>query len=112
MCTDMCLDLSVCALSCVGFFFFSSKLWHTRCALVTGVQTCALPILAVDARLKAVLGAMVPEAGWLSEETADNEDRLSCRAMWCVDPIDGKIGRAACRVRVGQSVEISVVAVT
>ena len=45
--------------------------------------------LAVDARLKAVLGAMVPEAGWLSEETADNADRLSCRAMWCVDPIDG-----------------------
>jgi myo-inositol-1(or 4)-monophosphatase len=35
--------------------------------------------LAVDARLKAVLGAMVPEAGWLSEETADNSDRLSCR---------------------------------
>src|SRR3546814_14271079 len=27
------------------FFFFSSKRRHTRCALVTGVQTCALPIL-------------------------------------------------------------------
>src|SRR3546814_10596268 len=25
-------------------FFFSSKRLHTRCALVTGVQTCALPI--------------------------------------------------------------------
>src|SRR3546814_4987298 len=25
-------------------FFFSSKRRHTRCALVTGVQTCALPI--------------------------------------------------------------------
>src|SRR3546814_13516680 len=45
--------------------------------------------LAVDARLKAVLGAMVPEAGWLSEETADNDERLSCRALWCVYPIDG-----------------------
>src|SRR3546814_8530596 len=32
------------------FFFFSSRRRHTRCALVTGVQTCALPILcdAVD----------------------------------------------------------------
>src|SRR3546814_5457457 len=118
-------------------FFFSSRRRHTRCALVAGVQTWALPILiaatrevgdmamarwrgegqaidvwhkshdnpvsdvdlAVDARLKAVLGAMVPEAGWLSEETADNADRLSRRAMWCVDPID-EIGRASGRERV------------
>src|SRR3546814_6301113 len=29
----------------VLFFFFSSRRRHTRCALVTGVQTCALPIL-------------------------------------------------------------------
>src|SRR3546814_18717766 len=28
------------------FFFCSSRRRHTRCALVTGVQTCALPILA------------------------------------------------------------------
>src|SRR3546814_9561832 len=27
------------------FFFFSSRRRHTRCALVTVVQTCALPIL-------------------------------------------------------------------
>src|SRR3546814_2471637 len=29
---------------CFSFFFFSSRRRHTRCALVTGVQTCALPI--------------------------------------------------------------------
>src|SRR3546814_5079186 len=29
---------------CVYRFFFSSRRRHTRCALVTGVQTCALPI--------------------------------------------------------------------
>src|SRR3546814_1922345 len=28
----------------VTLFFFSSRRRHTRCALVTGVQTCALPI--------------------------------------------------------------------
>src|SRR3546814_1655968 len=28
----------------IFFFFFSSRRRHTRCALVTGVQTCALPI--------------------------------------------------------------------
>src|SRR3546814_19579152 len=29
-------------------FFFSSRRRHTRCALVTGVQTCALPISIID----------------------------------------------------------------
>src|SRR3546814_13956262 len=29
-------------------FFFSSRRRHTRCALVTGVQTCALPIYEAD----------------------------------------------------------------
>src|SRR3546814_7841163 len=29
---------------CSIVFFFSSRRRHTRCALVTGVQTCALPI--------------------------------------------------------------------
>src|SRR3546814_14923733 len=31
-----------------SLFFFSSRRRHTRCALVTGVQTCALPILGAD----------------------------------------------------------------
>src|SRR3546814_2056962 len=31
---------------CELVFFFSSRRRHTRCALVTGVQTCALPISA------------------------------------------------------------------
>src|SRR3546814_18415442 len=30
----------------VSVFFFSSRRRHTRCALVTGVQTCALPIFS------------------------------------------------------------------
>src|SRR3546814_5404984 len=33
----------ICVLAVVSFFF-SSRRRHTRCALVTGVQTCALPI--------------------------------------------------------------------
>src|SRR3546814_1727246 len=32
-------------------FFFSSRRRHTRCALVTGVQTCALPIYPVEAKV-------------------------------------------------------------
>src|SRR3546814_1832472 len=41
-----------------SFFFFSSRRRHTRCALVTGVQTCALPIY----RLNKSNGARVKEA--------------------------------------------------
>src|SRR3546814_5615126 len=41
----VCCYLLVQCLLCVClFFFFSSRRRHTRCALVTGVQTCALPI--------------------------------------------------------------------
>src|SRR3546814_7293533 len=34
----------VCVVFIMVYFFFSSIRRHTRCALVTGVQTCALPI--------------------------------------------------------------------
>src|SRR3546814_3046975 len=37
------------------FFFFSSRRRHTRCALVTGVQTCALPIYGTGNELGGAL---------------------------------------------------------
>src|SRR3546814_3945407 len=40
-------------------FFFSSRRRHTRCALVTGVQTCALPICE-HARQAQRLETLVP----------------------------------------------------
>src|SRR3546814_19970384 len=41
-------------------FFFSSRRRHTRCALVTGVQTCALPIYPVwDAIGTIGIGALL-----------------------------------------------------
>src|SRR3546814_2805762 len=36
-------SFSYCSSYC-SYVFFSSRRRHTRCALVTGVQTCALPI--------------------------------------------------------------------
>src|SRR3546814_2248684 len=36
----------------VSIFFFSSGRRHTRCALVTGVQTCALPIYRTELRAR------------------------------------------------------------
>jgi myo-inositol-1(or 4)-monophosphatase len=43
----------------------------------------------VDALLKIRLRALDPLAGWLSEETADNAERLLSPRVWIVDPIDG-----------------------
>src|SRR3546814_14048124 len=37
-----CLSVLVCCVAS-SLFFFSSRRRHTRCALATGVQTCALP---------------------------------------------------------------------
>ncbi|HEY8565542.1 MAG TPA: 3'(2'),5'-bisphosphate nucleotidase CysQ [Beijerinckiaceae bacterium] len=45
--------------------------------------------VAVDAFLKVALSRLLPEAGWLSEETADDPARMSRRLVWIVDPIDG-----------------------
>src|SRR3546814_12283784 len=45
------------------FFFVSSRRRHTRCALVTGVQTCALPILGVPCCRKRGRTGGEPKAG-------------------------------------------------
>src|SRR3546814_18194359 len=55
----LCLhvDLVFSVLSALLFcFFFSSRRRHTRCALVTGVQTCALPISSLEQALERVRG--------------------------------------------------------
>src|SRR3546814_12904728 len=50
-------------------FFFSSRRRHTRCALVTGVQTCALPICAAlaDAGLVAAREGPALEAAFWAQ---------------------------------------------
>lgn len=71
-----------------------------------GHPVCAAD-LAVDAFLKRELGALLPAAGWLSEETADEESRLSCDLIWLVDPIDGT--RDFIRGRKGWAVSVCLV---
>src|SRR3546814_9675813 len=70
------------------YVFFSSRRRHTRCALVTGVQTCALPILCLaragrpltvyDIDPKAALkwedGHLVPPVAVNCAEVARNSD--------------------------------------
>src|SRR3546814_6546645 len=49
------------ASSFVVCFFFSSRRRHTRCALVTGVQTCALPIYRGEPLRRRSSAALMPE---------------------------------------------------
>jgi myo-inositol-1(or 4)-monophosphatase len=45
--------------------------------------------LEADGAIKKLLRDPFPAYGWLSEETVDNDDRLKCRRVWIVDPLDG-----------------------
>lgn len=63
--------------------------------------------LAVDAFLKRELGALLPSAGWLSEETVDAPERLEGGLIWLVDPIDGT--RDFIRGRAGWAVSVALV---
>jgi myo-inositol-1(or 4)-monophosphatase len=63
--------------------------------------------LEADALLKERLGALDPEAGWLSEETADSAERLLQSRAWVVDPIDGT--RDFIRGRSGWAVSVALV---
>src|SRR3546814_3849203 len=70
-------------------FFFSSRRRHTRCALVTGVQTCALPIFLRTARprsasskerLRAGVSAPISRVLALMEAVERRQDRLQGRS--------------------------------
>src|SRR3546814_7198174 len=56
--------------------FFSSRRRHTRCALVTGVQTCALPIF-LEAGVLAAVGERIG---------SDVDDTHDARAVELQDP--------------------------
>src|SRR3546814_6091634 len=86
---------------CVVFFrfFFSSRRRHTRCALVTGVQTCALPILSDGSYWQFRSGAgevAIEDSLWV-----DGQGRPQATQQLV---IQGQIGRASCRERVCQYV--------
>src|SRR3546814_4953783 len=72
------------------FFFFSSRRRHTRCALVTGVQTCALPIFQQEMDDTVELmelaeaegdNALVDEGVVTLEALADRADDDKIRAL-------------------------------
>src|SRR3546814_4438386 len=69
-------------------FFFSSRRRHTSCALVTGVQTCALPIAPeqiAEATLQATyrlkLFGIEPKVALLSHSNYGSHDNASAQKM-------------------------------
>lgn len=63
--------------------------------------------LAVDGFLKRELGALLPSAGWLSEETVDDPSRIDKDLIWLVDPVDGT--RDFIRGRTGWAVSVALI---
>lgn len=63
--------------------------------------------LSVNRLLHRRLTALLPEAGWLSEESADDAARLARRRVWIVDPIDGT--RDYIRGRDGWAVSVALI---
>lgn len=49
------------------------------------------PVTAADREVDALLRRLLPLPGdgWLSEESEDGPERLRCRRVWIVDPLDG-----------------------
>src|SRR3546814_2292023 len=95
--------------------FFSSRRRHTRCALVTGVQTCALPISerfplgGRGAGMAFRTGTLTAEqaiagSAELSWSLPARSPLLKASALFVA--LDGalEIGRASCRERVCQYV--------
>src|SRR3546814_3754422 len=100
------------------FFFFSSRRRHTRCALVTGVQTCALPIYLrrvaerfLDITLSSV--GIIPHDEWLKRSVRRQRavvdaypastSALAFRNL-AKTAANWEIGRASCREGVCQYV--------
>jgi myo-inositol-1(or 4)-monophosphatase len=63
--------------------------------------------IEANAMLREALHAIDPQAGWLSEETADSAHRLGTSRVWVVDPIDGT--RDYLRGRPGWAVSVALI---
>src|SRR3546814_1776235 len=96
---ELCLLIFNCCIVAISlffffldfFFFFSSRRRHTRCALVTGVQTCALPI------------SLAPREGMAAEKGRGDKARSTISDAIAARKAE-QIGRASCRERVCQYV--------
>lgn len=83
------LELAILAAREAGAVIMKSFRTEQEVTLKSPDQPLTQADLAADAALKRILLGNRLEYGWLSEETADNPERLKRRFVWIVDPIDG-----------------------
>ncbi|MFS8047876.1 3'(2'),5'-bisphosphate nucleotidase CysQ [Rhizobium sp. BR 314] len=72
----------------LGFFRQSPEVWWKN----NGQSPVSAADFAANESLAAILRSARPDYGWLSEETDDDEQRLSQATVFVVDPIDGTRG--------------------
>src|SRR3546814_15329236 len=87
--------LSIACTACGLRFFLSSRRRHTRCALVTGVQTCALPICDAEQSRgdrHPIPGKGGEDEGAADEDRRDHRDEARTRHTQALDRlgIDGR----------------------
>src|SRR3546814_8078011 len=75
-----------------SYFFFSSRRRHTRCALVTGVQTCALPICGILTTFKSHEPGENPCFRCLYPDRPNAEVTPSCSLIGVLGPAVGAMG--------------------
>src|SRR3546814_6666299 len=93
---------------CLFFFFFSSRRRHTSFALVTGVQTCALPISAArlaNAAAGVVVGKVGTAVAWPSEILSALYEHALMDAEAKVMTLPAAVDRVAAWRRQGQRSE-------
>src|SRR3546814_12718314 len=74
-------------------FFFSIRRLHTSCALVTGVQTCALPIWAIKQKALGRSNSKAPERRGIFQRQFDPFDQLVARGVEAADVAPARLGR-------------------
>src|SRR3546814_6259395 len=102
----------MCRCYVVCFLFFSSRRRQTRCALVTGVQTCALPISFGKPGVYGYKCLPHYGMGMVGVVVVGNAGNLATaqkvshpgKAKQVFTSLLGTIGRASCRERVCQYV--------
>src|SRR3546814_4863069 len=80
-------------------FFFSSRRRHTRCALVTGVQTCALPICEGDEiMIRKILGLGIPATAALLA-AMPGDAQAACCVAYQPQHVEATVGKAESSIK-------------